>query len=120
MPLPNGWRVPLTTDPSGRVYTPVLAKRSAGGRAGHDLAGLAQADAQRRIARIRGQQHQLVVALSADLAHRQDGVASKLALERDEVLLRVRRLVLVPVADRAVDRRIPRPVARVRVLRRDR
>src|SRR3984957_19020227 len=62
-----------------------LAEGAAGGGAGGNLAGLAQAEAERGIAGIGFDEHEKTMRFVADIAGAEDGVVAELALEGDHV-----------------------------------
>src|ERR1017187_8146399 len=105
-------RSPRTVDDDAglRGVDAVLAEWPADGRSGSYLAGLADAEAKRRVARIRGKKRDQAVAFAPYVTHGKYRVGAGLPFERQEVILRVRRPVLVIISDGAAHRRKLRPV----------
>ena len=86
-----------------RVVDSVLAEGSAGERAGLDFAGLAEAEAERRVAGVRLDQNALAVAGGADVACAEDGLGAGLALDGEHPLFCVGRAVMNVIAGNAAD-----------------
>src|ERR1700728_4413634 len=87
-----------------RVIYAVFATRSTGQRAWRHFAGLAQAQAQCRIAGISLHQNALPMGCRADVVRAENGLRSSLTLHREHPLLRVRSVVVNVVSRNGADR----------------
>ena len=87
-----------------------FSERTARRGSSSNLTGLAEAQAQRRIARVRFHQNQQAMRLIAHVAGAEHGVLPDLPLDREHVLFGVRNTVANGISGNAADRDILRPI----------